>query len=86
MNDIIYFTHYDTWYLFNILHQDRNQTKDAITDGPDDKQIDPPEISNLHLFPEYKTNLSLQSLYDRLMQKRVYRTYMQKGKIHFWVY
>src|SRR5450759_4255091 len=28
------------WYLFNILHQDRNQTKDAITDGPDDKQID----------------------------------------------
>lgn len=28
------------WYLFNILHQDRNQTKDAITDGADDKQID----------------------------------------------
>ena len=28
------------WYLFNILHQDRNQTKDAITDGKDDKQID----------------------------------------------
>lgn len=28
------------WYLFNILHQDRNQTKDAITDGVDDKQID----------------------------------------------
>lgn len=28
------------WYLFNILKQDRNQTKDAITDGADDKQID----------------------------------------------
>lgn len=28
------------WYLFNILKQDRNQTKEAITDGPDDKQID----------------------------------------------
>lgn len=28
------------WYIFNILHQDRNQTKDAITDGSDDKQID----------------------------------------------
>lgn len=28
------------WYLFNILQQDRNQTKDAITDGADDKQID----------------------------------------------
>lgn len=28
------------WYLFNILRQDRNQTKDAITDGADDKQID----------------------------------------------
>lgn len=28
------------WYLFNILHQDRNQAKDAITDGADDKQID----------------------------------------------
>ncbi len=28
------------WYLFNILKQDRNQTKDAITDGTDDKQID----------------------------------------------
>ena len=28
------------WYLFNILQQDRNQTKDAITDGKDDKQID----------------------------------------------
>ncbi len=26
--------------MFNILHQDRNQTKDAITDGADDKQID----------------------------------------------
>ena len=28
------------WYVFNILRQDRNQTKDAITDGADDKQID----------------------------------------------
>lgn len=28
------------WYVFNILHQDRNQTKDSITDGADDKQID----------------------------------------------
>ncbi len=28
------------WYLFNILRQDRNQTKDSITDGADDKQID----------------------------------------------
>ena len=28
------------WYLFNILKQDRNQTKDSITDGADDKQID----------------------------------------------
>lgn len=28
------------WYLFNVLKQDRNQTKDAITDGADDKQID----------------------------------------------
>lgn len=28
------------WYLFNILQLDRNQTRDAITDGPDDKQID----------------------------------------------
>nr|MCU0471087.1 hypothetical protein [Arcicella sp.] len=28
------------WYLFNILRQDRNQTRDAITDGADDKQID----------------------------------------------
>ncbi|MBK6760666.1 MAG: AIPR family protein [Ignavibacteria bacterium] len=28
------------WYLFNILKLDRNQTKDAITDGADDKQID----------------------------------------------
>lgn len=28
------------WYLFNILKQDRNQTKDAVTDGADDKQID----------------------------------------------
>ena len=28
------------WYVFNILRQDRNQTRDAITDGPDDKQID----------------------------------------------
>ncbi|WP_461246561.1 AIPR family protein [Treponema sp. R6D11] len=28
------------WYIFNILRQDRNQTKDAITDGSDDKQID----------------------------------------------
>ncbi len=28
------------WYLFNILQRDRNETKDAITDGVDDKQID----------------------------------------------
>ena len=28
------------WYVFNILRQDKNQTKDAITDGTDDKQID----------------------------------------------
>lgn len=28
------------WYVFNILRQDKNQTKDAITDGADDKQID----------------------------------------------
>ena len=28
------------WYVFNILRQDRNQTKDAITDGANDKQID----------------------------------------------
>jgi hypothetical protein len=28
------------WYIFNILRQDKNQTKDAITDGADDKQID----------------------------------------------
>lgn len=28
------------WYVFNILRQDRNQTKDSITDGADDKQID----------------------------------------------
>jgi hypothetical protein len=28
------------WYVFNILRQDRNQTKAAITDGTDDKQID----------------------------------------------
>ena len=28
------------WYLFNILKLDRNQAKDAITDGADDKQID----------------------------------------------
>lgn len=28
------------WYVFNILGQDRKQTKDAITDGADDKQID----------------------------------------------
>jgi hypothetical protein len=28
------------WYLYNILKQDKNQTRDAITDGPDDKQID----------------------------------------------
>lgn len=28
------------WYLRNIHLQDRNETKDAITDGADDKQID----------------------------------------------
>lgn len=28
------------WYVFNILRQDRIQTKYAITDGTDDKQID----------------------------------------------
>jgi hypothetical protein len=28
------------WYVHNILHQDKNQTKNAITDGTDDKQID----------------------------------------------
>jgi len=28
------------WYVYNILQQDKNQTKDAITDGADDKQID----------------------------------------------
>jgi len=28
------------WYVFNILRQDKNQTKDAITDGANDKQID----------------------------------------------
>jgi hypothetical protein len=28
------------WYVFNILRQDRNQTKDSITDGADDNQID----------------------------------------------
>jgi hypothetical protein len=28
------------WYVRNILRQDLNQTKDAITDGADDKQID----------------------------------------------
>jgi hypothetical protein len=28
------------WYLFNILQQGRNETRDAITDGADDKQID----------------------------------------------
>ncbi|MCL2590534.1 MAG: AIPR family protein [Betaproteobacteria bacterium] len=28
------------WYVFNILRQDRNQTKEAITDGANDKQID----------------------------------------------
>ena len=28
------------WYIFNILRQDRNQTKAAITDGANDKQID----------------------------------------------
>lgn len=28
------------WYLFNIHKQDIHQTKDAITDGADDKQID----------------------------------------------
>ena len=28
------------WYLLNIFKLDRNQTKDAITDGADDKQID----------------------------------------------
>jgi hypothetical protein len=28
------------WYIFNILCRDRNQTKDSITDGADDKQID----------------------------------------------
>ena len=34
------------WYIFNILRQDRNQTKDAITDGADDKQIDAIVIDN----------------------------------------
>ncbi|MBJ7403615.1 MAG: AIPR family protein [Bradyrhizobium sp.] len=28
------------WYLRNILFRDMNQTRDDITDGPDDKQID----------------------------------------------
>ena len=28
------------WYVYNILQQYKNQTKDAITDGADDKQID----------------------------------------------
>ncbi|MDL2298667.1 AIPR family protein [Synergistaceae bacterium OttesenSCG-928-D05] len=28
------------WYVLNILRQDKNQTKDAITDGANDKQID----------------------------------------------
>jgi hypothetical protein len=28
------------WYLYNVLKQDKNLTKDAITDGADDKQID----------------------------------------------
>ncbi|MEH3125120.1 AIPR family protein [Agrobacterium cavarae] len=28
------------WYLRNILFRDMNETKDDITDGPDDKQID----------------------------------------------
>ena len=28
------------WYVFNILRQDKNQTRDAITDGAGDKQID----------------------------------------------
>jgi len=28
------------WYLRNVLFRDMNQTRDDITDGPDDKQID----------------------------------------------
>ncbi|MBI5847196.1 MAG: AIPR family protein [Nitrospirae bacterium] len=28
------------WYLMNIHLRDKNETKDCITDGPDDKQID----------------------------------------------
>ena len=51
------------WYLFNILKQDRNQTKDAITDGADDKQIDAIVIDDdkqtIYIIPVSYTHLTL---------------------------